>query len=141
MQTKVQQARHTYEGIMLILTNWLRLHEGAGMPRREDRLGEQRQRQEEAGWERSVALRADVEMAMQRALSMEDSKLVFMMVCLGASGWKVDGRRPDFNWARNVASLFGMTPARAKERVDRSIVRMLRYLNGDERVKRGPPRP
>lgn len=118
----MRQPRRTREGLRAAFVHWFALREGDRLAPPEESLGVQRVPQSEAGWERPSDLRCDAEVALRRCSSIpfEHAMITFQVL---SSGGKFRDRK-------RIAERFGILPSEVKKIEERTLVSMVRFLNG-----------
>ncbi len=128
----------TYTTGMLrkLLSDYQRRAQGARMRAPEDRLVSRPPPLEEAPWANTSCLWSDIEQAM-RSLPFRDAHILWEVVCKGESSSRNGTKR--YDWRRQVADWWGITPGDVNKIVDESIQAMCDFLNIDtvNEVSRG----
>ena len=127
---------YTVAMVRRLLSDYQRRAQGARPRPPEDRLGTQAPPLQEAPWAQASCVWSDIDQAM-KALPFQHEKILFMTVCQGESSWRNGMRR--YNWRRQVADWWGITPGEVNKVVDESIQAMCDFLNLDtvNEVSRG----
>jgi len=102
--------------------------QGARQRPPEDRLGTQAPPLDEAPWVASSCIWSDIEQAM-KSLPFYHEKILWMVVCEGESSSRNGTKR--YDWRRQVADWWGITPGDVNKIVDESIQAMCDFLNLD----------
>ncbi|MBF8255098.1 MAG: hypothetical protein HW375_5 [Anaerolineales bacterium] len=102
-----------------LLKDYRHLAQGGRMAAREDRLGSQRQRQDDAPWTATAVMKADLERALQ-SLPFERMQLVFSVLCEHRALWR-------------IGEFWGLSPAAVVAEVQLGVRALVDRLNGDDR--------
>jgi hypothetical protein len=109
-----------------LLKEYQRLAQGARPPKREEVLVSRPPPLAEAPWANSATLKADLDLALG-GLPFEMALMVFMDICLGSSDWSRGLNK--FDWRRQVAEWWGLTPGEVNARVRDGVERVQTVLS------------
>ena len=118
---------YTPGGVRKALADYQRRAQGARMEAPEAVLASRPPPLHEAPWAASSCLWADIEQAM-RALPFNWEKILWETVCIGESSARNGTKR--YDWRRQVADWWGITPGDVNEIVSNAIQEMTDSLNG-----------
>ena len=127
---------YTPQSVWKLLADYQRRAQGARMTPREDVLVQRPPPLTEAPYAASSCLWADIETAMQN-LPFRHEKILWETVCRGESSARNGTKR--YDWRRQVADWWGITPGDVNKLVKESIQEMCDFLNTDtvNEVSRG----
>lgn len=114
-----RQSGYSRERVEFLLRNHGRLARGEPLAPREDRLGNQRCRQEDASWANTATVKADIESGVN-SLPFDLKAILITVVMLGGNTYAARQR---------AAYHFGLTPGQVNDMINTAISLVYENLN------------